>query len=57
MIPVNELIVINDVTNRNEKETKSIFELDDLPNPDDKDDDMIKVLKRIAIALEKIANK
>ena len=60
MIPVNELIVINDVTNRNEKETKSIFELDDLPNPDDNKDDssgLVKVLTRIAIALETIANK
>ena len=57
LIPVSELQVINDVTSR--KSTASIFELDDLPNPDDDKDDssgLVKVLTRIAIALEKIAN-
>ena len=56
MIPVSELQIINDITNRKGEDIKSIFELDDLPNPDDTDP-MIKVLTRIAIALEKISNK
>lgn len=56
LIPVSELQIINDVTNRKEEEIKAIFELDDLPNPDDTDP-MIKVLTRIAVALEKISNK
>jgi len=56
LIPVSELQIINDVTNRKEEEIKTIFELDDLPNPDDTDP-MIKVLTRIAVALEKISNK
>jgi len=53
LIPVNELIVINDVTSRKE-ESKTIFELEDLPNPDD---NMKQYLKRIAIALESIAKQ
>jgi hypothetical protein len=53
LIPVSELIVINDVTSRKE-ESKTIFELEDLPNPDD---DMKQYLKRIAIALESIAKQ
>jgi hypothetical protein len=56
MIPVSELQVINDVTNRKEEEIKAIFDLKDLPNPDDTDP-MVKVLTRIAVALEKISNK
>jgi hypothetical protein len=50
LIPVSELIVINDITSRKE-ETKTIFELEDLPNPDA---DIKQYLKRIAIALESI---
>ena len=53
LIPVNELIVINDITSRKE-ESKAIFELENLPNPDD---DMKQYLKRIAIALESIAKQ
>ena len=53
LIPVSELIVINDVTSRKE-ESKTIFELEDLPNPDD---NMKQYLKRIAIALESIAKQ
>ena len=53
LIPVNELIVINYVTSRKE-ESKTIFELEDLPNPDD---NMKQYLKRIAIALESIAKQ
>lgn len=53
LIPVNELIVINDITSRKE-ESKTIFELENLPNPDD---DMKQYLKRIAIALESIAKQ
>lgn len=53
LIPVNELIVINDITSRKE-ESKTIFELEDLPNPDD---NMKQYLKRIAIALESIAKQ
>ncbi len=56
MIPVSELQVINDVTNRKEEEIKTIFDLEDLPNPDDTDP-IVKVLTRIAVALEKISNK
>ena len=48
LIPVNELIVINDITSRKE-ESKTIFELEDIRNPDD---NMKQYLKRIAIALE-----
>jgi hypothetical protein len=55
LIPVNELNIINDITSRKE-EVKAIFELEDLPNPDNTPS-MIKVLTRIAIALEKISNK
>lgn len=55
LIPVSELIIINDITSRKE-EVKAIFELEDLANPDDTPS-MIKVLTRIAIALEKISNK
>jgi len=54
LIPVNELIVINDITSRKE-EVKTIFEIDDLPNPDDVTKDGQEWLKRIAIALESIA--
>lgn len=53
LIPVNELIVINDITSRKE-ESKAIFELENLPNPDD---DIKQYLKRIAIALESIAKQ
>ncbi len=53
LIPVSELIVINDITSRKE-EAKTIFELEDLPNPDA---DMKQYLKRIAIALESIAKQ
>ena len=49
LIPVNELIVINDITSRKE-ESKTIFELEDLPNPDD---NMKQYLKRIAIASDR----
>lgn len=54
LIPVNELIVINDITSRKE-EVKTIFEIDDLPNPDDLTKNSQEWLKRIAIALESIA--
>jgi len=53
LIPASELIVINDITSRKE-EAKTIFELEDLPNPDA---DMKQYLKRIAIALESIAKQ
>jgi len=53
LIPVNELIVINDITSRKE-ESKTIFELEDLPDPDD---NMKQYIKRIAIALESIAKQ
>lgn len=53
LIPVSELIVINDITNRKE-EVKTIFELEDLPNPDA---DVKQYLKRIAVALETIAKQ
>ena len=53
LIPVSELIVINDITNRKE-ETKTIFDLEDLPNPDA---DVKQYLKRIAVALETIAKQ
>tara|TARA_R100001463_G_scaffold91025_3_gene145710 strand:- start:4416 stop:4919 length:504 start_codon:yes stop_codon:yes gene_type:complete len=56
LIPVSELQIINDVTDRRE-ESKSIFNLEELPNPDDQKDPMVKALNRIALALEKIANK
>jgi hypothetical protein len=54
LIPVNELIIINDITSRKE-EIKAIFEIDALPNPDDITKDNQEWLKRIAIALESIA--
>jgi len=53
LVPVNELIVVNDITNRNE-EVKTIFDLEPLPNPDA---DMKQYLKRIAVALETIAKQ
>ena len=56
LVPVSKLQIINDITNRKGEDIKSIFELDDLPNPDDTPQ-LIEVLTRIAIALEKIANK
>jgi hypothetical protein len=54
LIPVNELIIINDITSRKE-EIKTIFEIDALPNPDDVTKNNQEWLKRIAIALESIA--
>jgi hypothetical protein len=53
LVPVSELIVVNDITNRNE-EAKTIFDLEPLPNPDA---DMKQYLKRIAVALETIAKQ
>lgn len=55
LIPVSELQVINDVTNRKADEIKTIFELEDLPNPDNVTEKSQEWLKRIAIALESIA--
>lgn len=51
LIPVNELIVINDVTNRTE-ESKTIFELEDLQNPDE---DLKAAVLKLAYQLENIA--
>ena len=53
LVPVSELIVVNDITNRNE-EAKTIFDLEPLPDPDA---DMKQYLKRIAVALETIAKQ
>jgi hypothetical protein len=53
LVPVSELIVVNDITNRNE-EAKTIFDLEPLPNPDA---DIKQYLKRIAVALETIAKQ
>ena len=52
MVPVNELQIISDVTSRDG--TASIFELEDLPNPDDNPNDIASSLIRIAKALESI---
>lgn len=54
LIPVSELNVINDINSRAEK--AKVEDPFFLPNPDDTSD-MMKVLTRIAVALETIANK
>jgi len=51
LVPVSELIVVNDITNRNE-ESKTIFELEDLQNPDE---DLKAAVLKLAYQLENIA--
>ena len=55
LIPVNELRIINDVTSRNK--VSEVFQIDDLPNPDDVTKDSQEWLKRIALALESISKQ
>lgn len=54
MIPVSELKIINDVNSRN---ILNINSFDDLPNPDEKTNDLIEVLKNINETLKRIEKK
>lgn len=59
LIPVNELKVINDASNRHGSEVKEILNLQELPDPDETFSYMgiVNALDRIASALERIESK
>ncbi len=59
LIPVNELKVINDASNRHASEVKEILNLQELPDPDQTFSyiGIVNALDRIANALERIESK
>jgi hypothetical protein len=59
LIPVSELKIINDASNRAASEVKEILNLQDLPDPDETFSyrGVVEALERIAIVLEKIESK
>lgn len=59
LVPVSELKIINDISNRNNSEIKSILKIEEIPDPDQTFSyiGIVNALDRIANALERIESK